>query len=270
MPQTRFTTAILCIGIGLMLWPEWGSAKPVDPELRANQFFPIKLVQGDQLVYQAPNGSVVVDGPATIEWEWADGELFMIGSFGKIRVRPLEKSPHQEMTDEMITRARARYSNVPFIVDYLEGNPNPTNREWAVAYNAWFAARAKFVAEMQMQYKNDYRSVDTISAEYSARANQHPLVVPGSVRAQYVGNDTDSITLLIRLRGVPPHPDGSLPETELVLDRNWQAPRALSTKISRDDALVLHHGINLLFESSAGPLYINLSTGLSISTIEGK
>jgi len=270
MQRTRFVSAALCIGLGLMLWPGLGCAKPVGPELRTNQFFPIELAQGDQLVYQAPNGSVVVEGPATIEWEWADGELFMVGTFGKIRVRPLEEFPHQEMTDEMIIRARARYSDVPFIVDYLEGNPSPTNQEWAVAYEAWFAARAEFVAGMQMQYKNDYRSVEMIAAEYSAQANQHPLVVPGSVRAHYAENDSESVTLFICLRGVPLHPDGSLPETELILDRNWHNPQALPTEISKEDALVLHHGINALFESSEGPLYVNLSTGLSISTKEGR
>lgn len=270
MLRTRFVNAALSIGLGLMLWPGLGCAKPVGPELRTNQFFPIELAQGDQFVYQAPNGSVVVDGPATVEWEWADGELFMVGSFGKIRVRPLEELPHEAMTDEMIVRARDRYSDVPFIVDDLKDSPNPTNQEWATAYEAWFAARASFVAGLQLQFKNDGRNVEMIAADYSAQANQHPLVVPGSVRVHYAENDSESVTLFICLRGVPLHPDGSLPETELVLDRNWADPQALPTEISKDDALVLHHGVNALFESSEGPLYVDLSKGLSISTNKGR
>lgn len=270
MLRTRFVNAALSIGLGLMLWPGLGCAKPVGPELRTNQFFPIELAQGDQLVYQAPNGSVVVDGPATVEWEWADGELSMVGAFGKIRVRPLEEFPHQEMTDEMIIRARARYSDVPFIVDFLEGNSSPTNQEWATAYETWLDACAEFATSLKLQFKNDYRNMDAVTQDLAAQANQHPLVVPGAVRVHFAENDTKSATLFIRLRGVPLHPDGTIPETELVLDRNWQDPQALPIEISKDDALVLHHGINALFESSEGPLYVDLSKGLSISTNKGR
>lgn len=270
MLRTRFVNAALCFGFGLMLWPGLGCAKPVGPELRANQLFPIELSQGDQLVYQAPSGSVVVDGPATIEWEWADGELFMVGAFGKIRVRPLEEFPHEEMTEEMIVRARDRYSEVPFIVDFLEGNSNPTNQEWATAYETWLDACAEFATSLKLQFKSDNRSMYTATQDIAAQANQHPLVVPGSVWVHVAENDTDSATLFIRLRGVPLHPDGTIPETELILDRTWEDPQALPTKISNDDALVLHHGINALFESSEGPLYVDLSTGLSISTNKGR
>jgi len=254
----------------MMLWPGLGCAKPVGPELRANLFFPIELADGDQLVHETSSGSVIVEGPTTVEWEWVDGELFMEGSFGRTRVRPLEARSHEEMTEEMIIDARSRYSGVPFIVDCLKDIPSPTNQEWATAYEAWFDARAAFVAGLQSQFKNDGRDMEAVVLDLAAQANQHLLVVPGSVRIHHVEGDSHACTLFIRLRGVPLLPDGSLPETELVLDRNWEDSLSLPTEISKEDALILHHGINALYENSEGPLFIDLSRGLSISTSKGR
>ncbi|MCP4145993.1 MAG: hypothetical protein GY752_12030 [bacterium] len=270
MLKTHLLKATLFLVLGILLWSGLCCAKPMGPELRADQFFPFELAEGDKLVYQALGESVIVEGPATVRWEWVDGELFMESTSGRTCVRPLEELPHVEMTEQMIVRARTRYSDVPFIVDCLQGTPNPTNREWANAYESWLEATAEFATNFKTQFKNDSRDAQLVITELATLANQHDLVVPGSVKIHYADGDFQSATLFIRLRGVPLHPDGSIPETELVLNQNWQEPRPIPTDISRDDALILHHGLNALYESSTGPLFIDLSKGLSISTSKGR
>lgn len=271
MLRTRFVYAALSIGLGLMLWPGLGCAKPVGPELRTNQFFPIELAQGDQLVYQAPNGSVVVDGPATIEWEWADSELFMVGSFGKVRVRPLEELPHEAMTDEMIVRARDRYSDVPFILDYLQDNPSPTNQEWATAYETWLDACAAFSTNLKTQFKYDARETAIVIPDIADQANRHELVVSGSVEIiEAPGSGGVGASLLMAYRGMPLNEDGTYDRVILNLSRGWHESVAPTKEISREDALSFHHGINTLFESSSAPLFVDIGRGLSISTSRGR
>ena len=271
MLKTHLLKATLFLSLGLMLWPGLGCAKPVGPELRANQFFPFELAEGDQLVYQAPSGAVVVEGPATVKWEWINGELFLESESGRIRVRPLEEFPHEEMTEQMIASARSIYENVPFIEEYLAGNPSPTDQEWASAYTAWLDACGEFSTSLKNQFKNDARETATVVLDIADLANQHELVVPGTVEIVEAAGTSDGVaSLLMAYKGMPLNEDGSYDKVILDLSRDWHEPTALPIGISREDALLFHHGINTLFESSSGPLFIDISQGLSVSTSRGR
>ena len=260
---------LVVTGLSLFILPEITSANPVKEELRANKFFPIELDTGDLLAYQGPNHGLTINGPATVEWLWEDGELFMKTTTETVRIRPLEKFPHEEMTEEMIAILKASHDDVPFIDNYLLGNTNPSDQEWAEAFEAWGNACSVFTDDLKTQFKNDRRDISVVASDLKKRANLHDLVVAGSARAEWLP-DEKQIDLWLVLKGMPNHPDGTPDEVILILNRDRHEPAPLPTRITRKDALVLHHGINTLFESSKGPLVIKLGKGLFVSTSEGR
>ncbi len=248
------------------------SNSPTDPEPQVDEFFTCALDTGDFLIYQGPTHGLTIAGPDTVHWSWVAGGLFMGNSLATVRVRPLMPFPHEDMTEERIIEARARYVNVPFIDEWLEGNPDPTNEEWAEAYQAWFAARAEFTLNLRRQYRDDDREDRVlVVSELAEQANTHDLIVPDSVWfTPEEDNGSGMFDLWMVLKGMPLSPDGTPDEVILMLRPYWDEPEPSPTfsPISREYALDFHHGVNRLFESSAGPLLVDLSNGLSIHTLE--
>lgn len=241
-----------------------------DPEPTVDELFSFDLSAGDQLIYQGPYHGLTIIGPDTVNWDWADGELFIGNKMATVRVRPLEPFPHEEMTEEMILRARAYFVSVPFIDEWLEGNPDPSNEEWAVAYEAWLEAKSEFVTSLKIQYRDDDREDRTlVASELVEQANNHELVVAGSATFGCLDWGEDRC-LWIAFRGVPPHEDGSLEQQFIGLERYWQEPAPLPTSISRNEAKKIHDAVKLLFDSSVGPLLIDMSTGFIVYTLDEK
>jgi len=49
------------------------------------------------------------------------------------------------------------FVSVPFIDEWLEGIEEPTNEEWAEAYEAWSEALSTFEYDLKVQYRDDER-----------------------------------------------------------------------------------------------------------------
>ncbi len=246
------------------------SDSPTDSEPQADEFFTFTLDTGDFLIYQGPTHGLTIAGPDTVHWSWVEGGLFMGNRLATVRVRPLMPFPHEDMTEEMIIRARARYVSVPFIDDWLDGNADPTNEEWAEAYQAWHAATSDLSLDIRIQFRDDER-VDRVLvvSELAEQLNNNDLIVANSVwftPEEDVSNGKFDLWMV--LKGMPLSPDGTPDEVILMLRPYWDEPEPLPVSISREYALDFHHGINTLYESSSGPLLIDLSIGLTISTLQ--
>jgi hypothetical protein len=236
------------------------------PELRTQQLFPIELQSGDLLIYHGPSDSLTVEGPAFVEWKWDDGELFLTSGGGFARVRPLKAFPHQPMTPEMITRARARYTNVPFIKERLTGVSDPADQEWAAAYTDWLDAISSFMRQQQVAYRDDARADrSVVTEELLARINTHDLVVPGSaVIAPVPDPRCTGRDVWVAYKGIPPKSNGSPNREVIMLRADYRDPTPPPSRISREAALNLHHAIYLATENRDKPTFIDLSTGLTI------
>ncbi len=268
LKMNQLSNVSIVIGFCLFLWSSVVAGLP-DPELRTKEFFSFELDAGDRLVHDGPHQNLVIEGPATVAWRWDDDALYMKSSMGEAKVRPLEAFPHEDMTEEMIIRARARYVSVPFIDEYLRASPNPTNREWAKAYKAWLDASGCLSQDLRTKFKNDQRDISLVAEKLAEQADGNKLIVPGSVRIEHT-HGSNQVDLWMVIKGMPTHPDGTPDEVLLILNRDWIEPSPRPTRISRKDALAFHHGVNTLFVSSKGPLVVKLGKGISISTSEGR
>ena len=239
------------------------------PVLEDNPFFSFELNAGDLLIYQGPNHGLTIEGPDTVNWNWIDGDLFMGNELATVRVRPLIAWPHEEMSEGTILQFRSIFISVPFIDEWLEGIEEPTNEEWAEAFEAWMEAQSTFAYALKVQYRDDEREDRLlVVSEIAEQANNHELIVPGSVRfSPLEDNGTGSFDLYMVSRGWPTHENGTPDESILLLRMDFQEPSPLPTEISEHDALILHSGVHMLFEASAGPLLIDLSNGYRISTL---
>lgn len=260
-------------GIGLLVWPNIARANdPMIPELRIMQFFPIELNAGDHLVYNGPNDSLTVEGPAVLNWIWESGSLFCESSVGSIRVRPLEEFTSQPMTPEMIERARGHFLSVPFIKEQLAGIDNPTNEIWATAYQEWLSSIRSLERSHKLSFQNSNSFNQTaVAAAIAVELNNNNLVVPGSATVADPGDpNSDDRDIWLTYMGVPPHEDGTPDQWVIMLRTNFQEHQTPASSISREDALRLHHAIYIALESSSSPLLVDLSAGVSIVTLEGR
>ncbi len=257
----------LITGLGLVIILSLGCSGLLTGP-RDSEFYPIEIDDGDLLIYEGPGDSLTITGPAMVYWYWERGELFMAYRAGIVRIRPLEQWPPATMTPEMIARAQARYTDVPYIEDLLAGIPDPSDEEWAVAYVAWLDAMSAFERQIKIDYRDDPRPDRTLVAqELLDQINQHELVVPGSAELAdpQVPDDPTRFIWLV-YKGVPPHDNGTPDMQVIVLLVNYQDPSPPATVISREDALWLHDLIDRFFLASPGPLLIDLSTGLTVLT----
>ncbi len=242
------------------------------PELRNNQLFPIQLESGDHFIFFGLADSLSITGPAVLEWNWSDGELFCSSGNHSVRVRPLEEKPSQPMTAEMLRNARSRYTDVPYIKDFLKGIDQPTDHQWATAFKAWTSE----IQTLMQSKQNDYLDSGLLNPSDAARTivselNQHELVSPGSaVLANQEDPNSDSQNIWLHFKGVPPSESGKIIKWIIELSPTIDNKSTLPSSISRKSALQIHHAIFSLLEKSSNPLLINLSNGELIKTISGE
>ncbi len=253
---------ILLVFFSILILFSFGcSDSTTDPTTPENDFYSFDLGEGDVLKYQSHNHGLTIEGPDTVHWNWVDGRFFMGNDLATVMVRPLIPAPNEGLTEEMITLARSIYTDVPFIDDLLEGNPDPTNEEWGEAYSAWLDAISELTNGIIEQFFNDEREDRLlVLAELVEVLNNHDLVVPDS--ANYFPNEETSngrYSILVTFKGLP---------HEIYILVGQEPVPAMPISISKEDAAWLHHFVQSLYDLSSVPVTVDLSTGIMFTNRE--
>jgi hypothetical protein len=249
-----------------------GCGDTTEPEQRINQFFDIELKPGDVLSYRDANSSLVAEGPEVVMWEYSPGELFMMTSSGRVRVRPIGEQAPVEPTPEQISMARNYYTDVPFINEYLDDVEDPSDEQWYEAYVAWLDAMAQVRSDLREQYWSDSRpNRAALALELASTLDNHVLVKSGTVSVSTADQPfTTNQIIWLQWQGVPDNADGTPHLWFIVLTSNTGGSGGSSNDtITQEEALGLHHDIYRLFLASADrPLRVDISTGLHVSNLE--